>query len=55
MRAPAVDGTLKTPSIQSEFTANREEASDPPALIVQVGKTELGFVSVAGPFWEMIR
>ena len=35
--------TLKTPSGQSEFTAFRDEALDPPALVVQVGKTELRY------------
>lgn len=34
---------LKTPSGQSEFQAFRDETSDPPALIVQVGKTELRY------------
>ena len=34
---------LKTPSGQSEFTAFRDEALDPPALVVQVGKTELRY------------
>jgi hypothetical protein len=34
---------LKTPSGQSEFTAFRDEAADPPALVVQVGKTELRY------------
>jgi hypothetical protein len=34
---------LKTPSGQSEFTAYRDEAADPPALVVQVGKTELRY------------
>jgi hypothetical protein len=34
---------LQTPSLQSEFTAFRDEASNPPALIVQVGKTELRY------------
>ncbi len=33
--------TLKTPSGGSEFIAFRDEALDPPALVVQVGKTEL--------------
>ena len=32
---------LKTPSLQSGFTAFRDEAASPPALVVQVGKTEL--------------
>ena len=35
--------TLQTPSLQSEFTAFRDEAAAPPALIVQVGKTELRY------------
>lgn len=34
---------LKTPSQQSEFTAFRDEGLDPPALVVQVGKTELRY------------
>jgi hypothetical protein len=34
---------LKTPSGQSEFTAFRDEAADPPALVVQVSKTELRY------------
>ena len=34
---------LKTPSGQSEFTAFRDETADPPALVVQVGKTELRY------------
>jgi len=35
--------TLKTPSLQSEFIAYRDEDADPPALVVQVGKTELRY------------
>ena len=35
--------SLKTPSGQSEFQAFRDEALDPPALVVQVGKTELRY------------
>lgn len=34
---------LKTPSGQSEFTAYRDAAANPPALVVQVGKTELRY------------
>ena len=34
---------LKTPSLQSEFTAFRDDALDPPALVVQVGATELRY------------
>ncbi len=35
--------TLTTPSGQSEFTAFRDPALSPPALVVQVGKTELRY------------
>jgi hypothetical protein len=35
--------TLMTPSGGSEFTAYRDETLDPPALVVQVGKTELRY------------
>jgi hypothetical protein len=34
---------LKTPSGGSEFTAYRDATLDPPALVVQVGKTELRY------------
>jgi len=34
---------LRTPSGQSEFTAYRDPKADPPALVVQVGKTELRY------------
>ena len=34
---------LTTPSGQSEFEAWRDEAADPPALVVQVGKTQLRY------------
>jgi hypothetical protein len=34
---------LTTPSGGSEFTAYRDEAADPPALVVQVGKTQLRY------------
>jgi hypothetical protein len=34
---------LKTPSGTSSFQAYRDEASDPPALVVQVGKTQLRY------------
>lgn len=34
---------LKTPSGQSEFQSYRDEASSPPSLVVQVGKTELRY------------
>ena len=34
---------LKTPPGSSEFTAFRDEGLDPPALVVQVGTTELRY------------
>src|SRR5271169_4793971 len=34
---------LKTPSGQSEYTAYRDETATPPALVVQVGKTQLRY------------
>jgi hypothetical protein len=34
---------LKTPPGSSEFTAYRDEEADPPALVVQVGKSELRY------------
>lgn len=34
---------LATPPGTSEFTAHRDPALDPPALVVQVGKTELRY------------
>jgi hypothetical protein len=44
-----MDGTpeqpwrLKTPSGAAEFTAHRDEAADPPALVVRAGKYELRY------------
>jgi hypothetical protein len=35
--------TLRTPSGQSEYTAWCDEARDPAALVVQVGKTQLAY------------
>ena len=35
--------TLTTPSGGSEYTAFRDESLDPPALVVQVGKSELRY------------
>ncbi|HEX5782928.1 MAG TPA: hypothetical protein VFX80_13455 [Solirubrobacteraceae bacterium] len=40
---PDAPWTLKTPPGSSEFQAWRAESSDPPALVVQVGKTELRY------------
>jgi hypothetical protein len=34
---------LKTPSGQSEFTAYRDDSANPPALVIQVGTTELRY------------
>jgi hypothetical protein len=35
--------TLKTPPLSSEFEAFRDEALDPAALVIRVGKTELRY------------
>jgi hypothetical protein len=35
--------TLKTPSGQSEYQLWRDESADPPALVCQVGKTQLSY------------
>src|SRR6476661_743517 len=35
--------TLETPPGTSEYEAYRDEAADPPALVVQVGKTQLRY------------
>jgi hypothetical protein len=34
---------VRTPSGGSEFSAFRDESADPPALVVQVGKTEVRY------------
>ena len=34
---------LRTPPGQSEYTAFRDDSLDPPALVVQVGKTEVRY------------
>lgn len=34
---------LKTPSLTSEYKAWKDEQADPPALVVQVGKTKLSY------------
>ncbi len=39
--------TLTTPSGGSTFQAWRDEAADPPALVVQVGKTQLRYFIAA--------
>jgi hypothetical protein len=47
---------LKTPSLQSEFVAFRDEAAAPPALVVQVGKTELRYhLRCLGDLAEMLK
>jgi hypothetical protein len=40
---PSDPWTLKTPPGSSEFQAWRDELADPPALVVQVGKTQLRY------------
>lgn len=41
--APDDPWILKTPPGTSEFEVWRDEAADPPALVVQVGKTRLSY------------
>ena len=40
---PASPWNLKTPPGSAEYQAWRDAASDPPALVVQVGKTQLRY------------
>jgi hypothetical protein len=40
---PDAPWTLKTPPGSSEFQAWRDESAEPPALVVQVGKTQLRY------------
>ena len=40
---PDAPWTLKTPAGSAEFQAWRDPALDPPALVVQVGKTQLRY------------
>jgi hypothetical protein len=40
---PGDPWTLKTPPGSSEFEAWRDESLDPPALVIQVGKTQLRY------------
>ena len=40
---PADPWVLATPSGASEFPAHRDETLEPPALVVQVGKTQLRY------------
>ena len=40
---PGSPWTLKTPPGSSEYHAWRDETADPPALVVQVGKTQLRY------------
>jgi hypothetical protein len=40
---PSDPWTLKTPPGSSEYQAWRDESADPPALVVQVGKTQLRY------------
>lgn len=41
--SPAKPWKLKTPPGSSEYTAHRDEDADPPALVVNVGKTEVRY------------
>jgi hypothetical protein len=40
---PSDPWTLTTPPGRSDYTAHRDEAADPPALVVNVGSTELRY------------
>ena len=40
---PESPWTLTTPSGGSQYTAYRDESQEPPALVVQVGKTQLQY------------
>jgi hypothetical protein len=47
---------LQTPSGQSEYTAFRDETLDPPALVVQVGKSELRYhLSALDDLHDMLK
>jgi hypothetical protein len=41
--APETPWLLKTPPGTSDFAAHRDEGADPPALVVQVGTTQLRY------------
>jgi hypothetical protein len=62
MTDPAGDGTpqspwkLTTPSGQSDYEAYRDETADPPALVVQVGKTQLRYaLGCVSDLHEMLK
>jgi len=40
---PELPWTLSTPSGSADYSAHRDEEADPPALVVQVGKTQLRY------------
>lgn len=47
---------LKTPPGSSEYAAWRDEVADPPALVVQVGKTQLRYhLRAIGDLQAMLR
>ena len=47
---------LKTPPGTSEFQAYRDESADPPALVVQVGKTQLRYhLTCIGDLHAMLK
>ncbi len=53
--------TLKTPSGTAEFQAYKDPTADPPALVIQVGKTQLRYHlrcledlhAIAGSTWRL--
>ena len=53
---PQKPWTLQTPSGSSEFIAFQDASADPPALVVQVGKTELRYhLRCIDDLHEMLR
>ena len=47
---------LKTPSLTSEYEVWKDEAADPPALVVQVGKTRLSYqLRALNDAYEMLK
>jgi len=48
--------TLKTPPGTAEFEAYRDDAADPPALVIQVGSTQLRYhLSCIGDLHTMLK
>ena len=53
---PSDPWTLSTPPGGSSFTAHRDEAADPPAVVVNVGKTEVRYhLSAIDDLHQMLK